>query len=145
MFRLCPPSLTSWRRMRITPWTPLPRMHLPCSRPVHANTTDVDEDATHLSTGDTAIFPCTIRYMDLRVLELTNFSTRIPQLMFLRKEWDNMVDIFNRREKGIRGSAVFTGQPGIGEVVLPIGLGKRLHGTSVALANQEISSHLLSV
>jgi hypothetical protein len=26
-----------------------------------------------------------------------------------------MIDIFNKRKKGIRGSAVFTGQPGIGE------------------------------
>ena len=121
---------------------------------VHANTTDADpdpvlyyikEDVFYLSTRDTPIFPSTIRYMDLRVLELTHFTTRIPQLMFLRKEWDNMVDIFNKREKGIRKGAVFTGQPGIGEVVLSIGLGKCLHGTSVALANQEISSHLLSI
>jgi len=89
---------------------------------VHANAMDVvpdpdsyiEEDAVFLSTGDTAILPCTIRYMDLGALELTHF-TRTPQLMLLRKEWDNMVDIFNKREKGIGGGAVFTGQPGIGE------------------------------
>ena len=89
---------------------------------MHADTMDVvpdpdsyiEEDANYLSTGDAAIFPCTIRYMDLRVLELTHF-TRIPELILLRNEWGNMVDIFNKRKKGIGGSAVFTGQPGIGE------------------------------
>ena len=74
----------------------------------------IEKDAIYLSTGDTAIFPCTIRYMDLRPLGLTHF-TRTPQLMLLRKEWEDMVDLFNKREKGIRGGAIFTGQPGIGE------------------------------
>ncbi|KIL59458.1 hypothetical protein M378DRAFT_111046, partial [Amanita muscaria Koide BX008] len=74
-------------------------------------------DADCLSTGTTAIFPCTIQYMDLTVLELEN-NIRVPQLTLLRQEWGNMVDIFNKREKGIRGSAAFTGQPGIGKTCL---------------------------
>jgi hypothetical protein len=74
----------------------------------------IDADAAYLSTGATAIFPCTIRYMDLTLLKLKHFP-RAPQLMLLRNEWGNMVDIFNKRREGIRGSAVFTGQPGIGE------------------------------
>jgi hypothetical protein len=74
----------------------------------------VEKDAIYLSTGDTAIFPRTIRYMDLTVLNLTHF-TRTPKLMLRRNEWGNMVEIFNKRKKGIEGSAVFTGQPGIGE------------------------------
>ncbi|KIL65168.1 hypothetical protein M378DRAFT_32723, partial [Amanita muscaria Koide BX008] len=72
----------------------------------------VDDDA-----GDIAIFPCTFQYMDLTVLELQN-DIRVPQLTLLRKEWGNMVDIFNERKKGTRGSAVFTGQPGIGKTCL---------------------------
>ena len=35
--------------------------------------------------------------------------------MLPRNEWGNMVDIFNKRKKGIEGGAVFTGEPGIGE------------------------------
>jgi hypothetical protein len=74
----------------------------------------INTDAIYLSTGATAVFPCTIRYMDLTCLEL-NYRVRIPQLTLLRNEWGNMVDIFNGRQKGVLGSAVFTGQPGIGE------------------------------
>lgn len=74
----------------------------------------IENDAIYLSTGNSAMFPCTIRYMDLTILGLTHF-TRTPQLILLQNEWGNMVDIFNKREKGIGGSAIFTGQPGIGE------------------------------
>ena len=74
----------------------------------------INTDAIYLSTGVTGVFPCTIRYMDLTGLGL-KYPIRIPQLMLLRNEWGNMVDIFNGRRKGVRGSAVFTGQPGIGE------------------------------
>ena len=77
----------------------------------------IQEDTNYLSTGDTAIFPCTIRYIDLVTLGLKHF-TRTPQLIFLREEWGNMVNLFNKREKGIRGGAVFTGQPGIGECLV---------------------------
>ena len=74
----------------------------------------INDDATYLSTGVTGVFPCTIRYMDLTSLGLKN-RIRIPHLTLLRNEWGNMVDIFNKREVGTEGSAVFTGQPGIGE------------------------------
>jgi hypothetical protein len=82
--------------------------------PGSSDSSYINNDAVSLSTGTTAIFPCTIQYMDLTVLKLVN-SIRVPQLALLRKEWGNMVDIFNERKKGTRGSAVFTGQPGIGE------------------------------
>lgn len=71
-------------------------------------------DAAHLSKGTTAIFPCTVRYMDLTIFNLEHFN-RVPHLMCIRDEWRTMVDIFNQKKKGILGSAVFTGQPGIGE------------------------------
>ncbi|KIL61625.1 hypothetical protein M378DRAFT_166758 [Amanita muscaria Koide BX008] len=88
--------------------------------PGHPGSSDssyINSDAVSLSTGTTVIFPCTIQYMDLTVLKLVN-SIRVPQLTLLRKEWGNMVDIFNEREKGTKGSAVFTGQPGIGKTCL---------------------------
>ena len=71
-------------------------------------------DAAYLSKGITAILPCTFQYMDLTPLQLEHLI-RVPHVMLLRNEWSNMVDIFNQREKGIQGGAVFTGQPGIGE------------------------------
>ena len=72
----------------------------------------INTDAIYLFMGVTGVFPCTIRYMDLTSLE---YRVRIPQLTLLRNEWGNMVDIFNGRQKGVLGSAVFTGQTDIGE------------------------------
>jgi hypothetical protein len=69
--------------------------------------------ASFLSEGSKAILPCTIRYMDLTWLELE--LPRCEPLMLIRDEWRAMVDIFNERPKGRRGSAIFTGQPGIGK------------------------------
>ena len=88
---------------------------------VHANAMDVvsdpdsyiDEDAIYLSTGDTAIFPCTVRYVDKGAFELTHF-TRIPELILFRNEWGYMVDIFNKRKKGIRGVSLQV-NPAFGE------------------------------
>ena len=80
----------------------------------HHGPSYIEKDATYLCTGETAIFLCTIRYMDLKILDLTHF-TRTPQLlMLLRNEWGNK-DIFNKRKRGSGGGAVFTGEPGIGE------------------------------
>jgi hypothetical protein len=72
----------------------------------------IDEDADVLSRKP-ALFPCTIRYMDLTCLELQYFD-RVPQVLLIRDEWDAVVDIFNKRKTGRQGSAVLTGQPGIG-------------------------------
>jgi hypothetical protein len=71
-------------------------------------------DNTHLPNEATAIFPYTIQYMDLTVLRSTK-KLRVPRLMLFRNEWGTMIDIFNKRGKGIDGSALFSGQPGIGE------------------------------
>jgi hypothetical protein len=73
----------------------------------------IDSDAALLSEGPDAIFPCSIRYLDLTFLELKHL-VRVPHLMLIRDEWRTVIDIFNNRERGIRGSAVWTGSPGIG-------------------------------
>lgn len=78
--------------------------------PGSSGSSQVNTDAVYLN----GIFPCTIGYMDLTVLRLEN-EIRVPPLTLLRKEWGDMIDIFNGRKRGIRGSALFTGQPGIGE------------------------------
>ena len=71
----------------------------------------IGRDATVLSH---TIFPCTIRYMDLTCLNLQHFN-RVSQVLLIRDEWDAVVDIFNERATGIRGSALLTGQPGTGK------------------------------
>ena len=75
-----------------------------------------DTNMAFLSDGSATVLPCTIRYMDLTILKLKKF-TRVPQVMLIRDDWEAVVDIFNSREKGILGSAVIMGQPGIGEHV----------------------------
>jgi hypothetical protein len=74
----------------------------------------IASDAVTLSNRTPAAFPCTIWYLDLVELKLEHF-TRVPHLMLIRSEWSDVIDIFNKRQKGIYGGAVFTGQPGIGE------------------------------
>jgi hypothetical protein len=74
----------------------------------------IDEDAAVLSHGSNPVLPCTIRYMDLTCLSLQHFD-RVPQVLLIRDEWDAVIDLFNQREMGIRGGALWTGQPGIGK------------------------------
>jgi hypothetical protein len=73
-----------------------------------------DGDDTHLPNEATAIFPYTIQYVDLTVLQ-SKCICRMPRLMLFRNEWGTMIDIFNKRKKGTGGSAIVSGQPGIGE------------------------------
>ena len=71
-------------------------------------------DNAHLPNEAMAIFPYTFQYVDLTFLHLKQ-ALRVPHLMLFRKEWGTMIDIFNKRRKGRKGSAIFSGQPGIGE------------------------------
>jgi hypothetical protein len=83
--------------------------------PQFANCPDYSlADAAELSTGSAAVLPCIIRYMDLTALKL-KYLSRVPRLTLIRDEWETMIKVFNRREGGVYGSAVFTGSPGIGE------------------------------
>ena len=82
--------------------------------PDRCSSDHVDPHMAHLANEAKAIFPYTIRYVDLTVLKLKE-DLRVPQLILFRNEWGTMIDIFNKSKKGRRGSAVFTGQPGIGE------------------------------
>ncbi|KAF8330494.1 hypothetical protein F5887DRAFT_1000167 [Amanita rubescens] len=72
---------------------------------------------THLPNEATGIFPYTIRYVDLTVLQ-SKKKLRVPRLMLFRNEWNTMIDIFNKRKKGKNGSALFSGQPGIGKTCM---------------------------
>ena len=75
---------------------------------------NVDPHMVDLSNEAKAICPYTIRYLDVTDLELEE-DLLVPKLMLFRNEWNSTIDIFNKRTNGRRGSAVFTGQPGIGE------------------------------
>ena len=79
-----------------------------------ANKSYIDEDAAVLSHGPTPVLPCTIRYMDLICLKLQHFK-RVPDVLLIRDEWDAVIDIFNKRKIGTQGSALWTGQSGIGK------------------------------
>ncbi|KAF8219400.1 hypothetical protein L208DRAFT_846156 [Tricholoma matsutake] len=64
----------------------------------------VNTDMANLSNKATTIFPYTIHYMDLTILKLTTKDLCMPQLMLFRHEWASIIDIFNERKKGMRGS-----------------------------------------
>jgi len=51
-------------------------------------------DAAYLSEGCTAVFPYTIRYVDLTFFKL-QCLWRVPLLLFVRDEWRTMIDLFN--------------------------------------------------
>jgi hypothetical protein len=68
-------------------------------------------DANNLPPG---IFPCQLKYMDLSFL-LMKSKIRIPETVMIRNEWLHVTDIINNRRKGIEGSVLITGQPGIGK------------------------------
>lgn len=101
----------------------VPRPRFNASQPPYSDVVDdddavaddrVDIDPDHylsdLSNEATAIFPYSIRYVDLTVLKSKTTGLRVPQLMLFRNEWGSIIDIFNKRERGMRGSAVFTGR-----------------------------------
>ena len=61
--------------------------------PDHYSSDHVDSHMAHLSNEAKAIFPYTIRYVDLTVLKLEGLC--VPPLMLFRNEWGTMIDLFN--------------------------------------------------
>jgi hypothetical protein len=54
--------------------------------PSSSGCSHVNTDMANLSNEATAIFPYTIRYIDLTVLKLTTKNLRVPQLILFRHE-----------------------------------------------------------
>lgn len=74
----------------------------------------IEKDAAVLLQASPPVLPCSIRFMDLICLNLQHLM-RVPKVLLIRDEWDTAIDIFNQGLKGIRGSAVWAGQPGTGK------------------------------
>src|SRR5262249_408676 len=81
---------------------------------LETNCDDNENDVTsEISELFARIFPCELRFMDLTQLDL-RYKPRVPTLMLIRSEWNSMMEIVEESYKGVSGSAVVTGQPGIG-------------------------------
>ena len=74
--------------------------------PHHSPSSHVDPHMAHLSNEVTAIFPHTIRYVDLTILKLKNLP--VPQLILFRNEWSSMIDAFNKKTGGVSRVSVST-------------------------------------
>jgi len=60
------------------------------------------------------MFPCEMKYMDLFILKMKSGMPRVPSVVLIRDEWNTVTNIIEDRPKGLGGSILVTGQPGIG-------------------------------
>lgn len=61
-------------------------------------------------------FPIGVKYLDLHSLSLQNRPQRCPSLIYIREEYEVISRILeHKRKEGLIGSAIVSGQPGIGE------------------------------
>ena len=65
-----------------------------------------------------ACFPSIVSYLDLSSLELQNTPPRIPLPLFIRPEYKVFSDLLYANETSAENSAIISGQPGIGELVV---------------------------
>ena len=80
-----------------------------------------DEDREHSSGLDDdllQLFPTTIRYLDLSSLKLEKRPQRIPLLLLIRQEYGLISNLLDELPKDSAGSAIISGQPGIGKVLV---------------------------
>src|SRR3954464_8551793 len=56
-----------------------------------------------------------VALMDFTVLKMKSSSRRFPMLALIRDEWRLLVNLQAEGVKGLRGSVIMTGQPGISE------------------------------
>jgi hypothetical protein len=75
-----------------------------------------DEDDSEINS----LFPFTLSYLDLSILELENMSDRFPLPLFLRQEYDHISNLINGHPRNGKGSVIVSGQPGTGEVLVSL-------------------------
>ena len=77
---------------------------------------DVDGPEASDGNGHTKTFPFTLRFLDLSTLNLKNVPARIPLLLYLRQEYDNITALIGQKHD----SVIVSGQPGTGEVIFSL-------------------------
>ena len=65
-----------------------------------------------------ACFPSIVKYLDLSSLQLRYTSPRIPLPLFIRPEYEVFSALLDANEPSSENSAIISGQPGIGEMVV---------------------------
>ena len=64
-----------------------------------------------------SLFPFTLEYLDLSSLNLQSPPPRMPLPLLIRKEYHILSRMLNDLPQDGRGSAIITGQPGIGGIL----------------------------
>lgn len=88
-----------------------------------SNESDAEFDYDHLEAsnehGDiNSLFPFTLRFLDLSLLDLKKSVTdHLPLPLFLRQEYDDISVLIKEQPRRKEGSVVVSGQPGTGELV----------------------------
>ena len=87
-----------------------------------ARNAEMDVDRPEASDNDSygidSPFPFTLKFLDLTSLGLKHVSSRMPSLLFVRQEYDDITALIEHRFKN--GSVVISGQPGTGEVLVSL-------------------------
>lgn len=67
---------------------------------------------------DIEFLPATLEFLDLSSLKLKQQPTRLPLPLFLRQEYSLISQLLKNEPKYSNGSAIVSGQPGTGEVLV---------------------------
>jgi hypothetical protein len=91
-----------------------------------SNESDAEFDYDHLEAsnedGDiNSLFPFTLRFLDLSLLDLKKrVTTRLPLPLFIRQEYDDISALIKEQPRCMQGSVVVSGQPGTGELLVSV-------------------------
>jgi len=79
-----------------------------------------DDEDLEESDGndDTEFLPATLEFLDLSSLKLKKQPIRLPLPLFLREEYSFISRLLNKEPEHSNGSAIVSGQPGTGEVLV---------------------------
>ena len=82
------------------------------------NDEDLKESDGNDDTEFSSFLPATLEFLDLSSLKLKKQPTRLPLPLFLREEYSLISRLLNKKSKHSNGSAIVSGQPGTGEVLV---------------------------
>jgi hypothetical protein len=80
-----------------------------------------DEDLESDGNDDaefSSFLPATLKFLDLSSLKLQNELTRLFLPLFIREEYSLISQLLKKKSKNSSGSAIVSGQPGTGEVLV---------------------------